>query len=308
MRGQLRQLFAARAAVSAAGRGFTLGGATGSPSYSPISAINKMAFSNEALSATAATLSGRWHGGALSSSTKGYYCGGQPIYPQVTNEIDGLLYSTETAVNPAAGTFQSGFTWAGVSSTANGYLLGGYYSAITYAIQKFVFATEAAMTQIAATLSLARYCGDSGAQSATKGYALAGYSTAPTGKIDGLLFSTEAAVSVAATLSTVRNYCPAVQTTAKAYVMGHVATPYNNVEGFTFATETTFAVTATLTAGRQNGAGVESSARGYVIGGSAAAVATATTEAIDFATEANIQIAATLGTATQLAGGVSTAT
>ncbi len=198
-----------------------------------------------------ASSGGRQYTGAVNSTTRGYVGGGRnesPLASPQFSEIDGLIFSTEAAIDPAAALAQARFFISGTNSSTTGYFHGGHY--ITGFIQTgqidgITFSTEAAVNP-AASLVQARGAGGSNS-SGTKGYVGGGYSapvsSAPVTQIDGILFSTEAAIDPAAGLATAftqrANHQGMHSSTSGYFHSGPTSTKIN------FSTETTASCTPT---------------------------------------------------------------
>ena len=101
---------------------------------------------------------------------RGYAMGGNT--GAVSAEIDGLQFSDEIAINPAAVLSVARVDTAGVNSSIRGYAMGGSAGAYSAEIDGLQFSDETAINPIA-VLSVARY-GLAGVNSSIRGYAMGG--------------------------------------------------------------------------------------------------------------------------------------
>lgn len=189
-------------------KGYSGGGYNSS--YVALSSIVGFVFSSETASTLSAVLVlARATGVGLSGSTSGYFCGGSGF----SSEIDGINFSTDTAINPAATIANSNNTlYAGsLSGSAKGYIGGGGGTG-SNSISGFVFATETATTQSAVLATVRRLL--SGVASTSKGYFAGGLlsdSITTSSEIDGIVFSGETAINPASALATARELLSGVQ-------------------------------------------------------------------------------------------------
>jgi len=190
---------------SSTSKGYFAGGSCGQTFNQQTQAqIDALLFSSETIQDTAAsTISAKSFTTGIQSPEKGYtgggflWTGGFPA-PQFRNDITGLIFSTETAIDPAAAACLS--SNGGVNTTTKGYWAGGRTTpagTVQNSIQGFTFSTETASNE-SATLVQSRALAR-GAESSSKGYFIGGSSPATTLEIDGILFSTETAINPAAT-------------------------------------------------------------------------------------------------------------
>jgi hypothetical protein len=131
----------------------------GVPSAYNYNQIDGILFDTEAAINPAAALSqGRLAmQGSANSQTRGYFVGGgvrsPPNFPGHTREIDGIIFSTETAINPAAALVQARGGMAQVMSETSGYFAGGAADPANVPfnqIDGLTFSTEAAVDYAAA--------------------------------------------------------------------------------------------------------------------------------------------------------------
>lgn len=84
---------------------------------------------------------------------------GSNPYTTPTNEIDGIRFDTEAAINPAATLSVSRSDPTGVNSTTRGYAMGGYTGSATVTdIDGIQFSDESAINP-AAVLNQAKWRG-----------------------------------------------------------------------------------------------------------------------------------------------------
>jgi len=238
-----------------------------------------------------------------SNRTNGYFGGGHN--GATSSAIDGIQFSDETAINPAATLSAARYVLAGVSSPDKGYFAGGSDGSTARSeINGIDFTTEAAINP-ASTISVARN-GLAGVSSPDKGYFGGGHDgVAFQSAIDGIQFSDETAINPAAVLSVARYYLAGVSSPDKGYFGGgHDGNNLSTIDGINFTTEAAINPAATLSVARQGLAGVSSPDKGYFGGGYDGAARVSTIDGIDFTTEAAINPASTLSVARQYLAGV----
>ena len=188
--------------ITPEGNGYPVGGAN---------AIQGFLFSNETTAITSATLAQRrFQMSGVMSVSRGYFGGGNmgPAFPvRNLDQIDGIQFSNETAINPAAALVQARISMGGVNSTTKGYFLSGNISGVgrTNQIDGIQYSNEAAIDP-AAVLTQTRDGGGSNNSSSRGYYGGGGAPTVPliTNQIDGIQFSNEAAIDPAASLAQAR--------------------------------------------------------------------------------------------------------
>lgn len=246
------------ATANSTNKGYFAGG------FGIASHIDGIVFATEVAFNPAATLSdGARHGAAgVNSSVRGYF-GGGTTNPSTTvvNFIDGIEFSTDSAVNPVSVLQDGARGWlAGISSAIRGYFCGGTVvpgSVHVGYIDGIRFDTEAAINP-AAMLSTAR--GDiAGINSSTAGYLGGGFiGGTPSNEIDGLMFATEAAINPSASLGTAKGRLTGVNSSVSGYFAGgslNSSTSTQAIDRFQFTTETTAANVASLLDGARFGLG-----------------------------------------------------
>jgi hypothetical protein len=152
-------------------------------------------------------------GVALSQSpTRGYRHAGQNVFNgtlNYLNEIDGLIFATDTLINPAAAAATARPDPTGHNSPTTGFASGGYgYSYNTYynEIDGITFSTEAAVNPAAALVQARQFTssgGNHGSNSQTRGYCMGGSQLNNLTQIDGLQYSTNTAIDPAAAFTRV---------------------------------------------------------------------------------------------------------
>lgn len=141
------------------------------------------------------------------NTTHGYFFAGlNNIDGIAIDDIDGMVYATETQNNPAAllSVNASGRPAVGFQSAA--YILSRAVSPAP-AIEKFLYATESASV-LGVALTHGHYAG-ADFQSFLKGYAVGGFSnvdSVKTATIDGILFATETVFNANESLSAAVQY------------------------------------------------------------------------------------------------------
>lgn len=122
--------------------GYFGGGQIGAPVVSSITGIR---FSDDTIRSPSATLAAaRRNLGGVNTAFKGYWGSGEDASATLVNELDGLVYATETATNPAA-TFANRTTRFTCSSYKKGYWLRSQVGGVTQH-DALDFVTEATST------------------------------------------------------------------------------------------------------------------------------------------------------------------
>jgi hypothetical protein len=243
--------------------------------------------------------------------TKGLWAGGDTgPSTAMQNQIDGITFATEAAIDPAAALAQARRSVSGINNTTTGYFVGGRTTPNTPAggvdqIDGITFATEAAINP-AAALSQPRY-GAASFNSAAKGYFAGGLNNlAPpagtrTTDILGLTFSTETLFDPAASLAVARFNFAGVNDKDTGFAAGGESTPTvttTEIDGLTFATEAAINPAAALAQARAGVGGAGSSTRGYFAGGGTVTQI----DGIIFSSQAAFDPAAALAQARWVAG------
>lgn len=234
--------------------------------------ISGMAFPTETAITSAATLvQPRGMAGGTHTSVKGYFFGGRipgtgPLGYSRVGQVDGLVFSTDTAIDPA-GAVGAADGVSTITSANNGY---GNQSSI-----KYNFATETAGTYVMPYAQVRNYSANS--QNQTKGYRLGGINTfngAPNfvAEIDGLLFANDTLINPAAGIVQIRGRGTGHNSPTAGYACGGEGWSYNTyygqIDGMVFATETTIDPASNMVQARTSSNwGSNSSTRGYCHGG-----------------------------------------
>ncbi len=230
--------------VSSATSGYTCGGINTQTTGLNYNLIDKLIFSIESNSVLSATLALARNGGAgVQSATKGYIAGGLSNSINGVQEIDGIDFTTNAAINPSTAV-TGGYYQAGTSSSLAGYIHIGRTTggSDTTQVDKLTFASES-IAQNSGTLSYARF-GSTGVQSPTRGY-YAG-STGANVSIDGIRYDTDAGITTSAVLAQTRAYSGGASSLTKGYFT-RLSSPF---DGIIFATETSLTSSVTLTLNR----------------------------------------------------------
>ncbi len=239
-------------------------------------------------------------------SISGYFGGGTGR----GSVIDGIQFSSETAINPAATLSTERSMIASANSSTKGYFAGGTDGTASNIIDSLKFDNEVVTTPVA-TLSVAR-SGVSGVNSTTRGYFTGGWnsSTFYSNEIDGIQFSNETAINPTATLSLARATNAAVNSSTRGYFAGGFVSPdcKDNIDGIIFATETAINPAATLSVEKLGSSATNSDANGYFGGGTVSAGEVDALEKINFSTESVIMLTATLSIARGTLAGANSVT
>ena len=266
---------------------------------------------------------------------KGYFYGGAASGAPVVNQIDGIDFITETAIDPAAACVQARDSQGAFNSPTRGYGGGGPPGpgqAGNAEIDGLDFATETAINP-AAVLSYARSSAK-GYNSTTRGFFVG--SSNPNnrpstqrdtrGVIDGMTFATETCAVIAATMVQARITGDTVCSSTRGYYGGGIGGPGSvlnlgptygsQIDGLNFATETAIDPAASLAQARRNIAGgTNSSTRGYFHGGRIYSgslanpfVNVSQIDGLNFATETAIDPAAAMVSIRYTAGGFNSST
>jgi len=227
--------------VSSSAKGYIGGGPAALLNEVAVNEIDGINFSSETSINPAATLAvARGPTAGLNSTTRGYWTGGWTYAPfgsqiVLTTEIDGIIFSSDTAINPAAALVLARLGAPGVSSSAKGYVGGGNNTAVDGKVYTYYFYSEIdginfsteTVNNPSAVISQARPP-KSSANSATIGYFIAGTAGPnggtdhnqhyPTYGIDGINFSTETALSYVAYLPTEHSAMSTVNSETTAYI------------------------------------------------------------------------------------------
>lgn len=258
--------------VNNGGRGYFAGGVNGAGTsyYAQIDGIDFLTESG--INPAAALSLGRFGAAGISSSIKGYACGGRSAAGVQVAAIDGIDFAAETAINPAAVLATIKRQARGMSSATAGYIAGGLATSSatpTNVIERFTFATEVNAV-IAAILSTPTGRAAS-SETDSYGYYMCGATAVASGNAssgqDEFAFSTESKTPLSAALA-VRESTDANASTSvcvMALGCGNTAA-LATLEQFAFATRTNSNI-GSFTTGRLQPAAVTSSKIGYWGGG-----------------------------------------
>lgn len=236
----------------------------------------------------------------------GYFGGGTASAGQ-TNEIDGLVFFSETLWNPSATLATTRIGTAAFNSPTRGYWAGGYSTANESEIDGIQFDTDTAINPSAGLGTARRYL--AGVNSSTKGYAGGGNTGSVSNEIDGLQFSDESAINPAAILAAAREHLGAVNSSTKGYWGGGYTTTYSDeIDGIQFSDETAINPGAVLATARYYLAAVNSTTKGYFGGGYASTGRVTQIDGIQFSDETAIDPTAALSVARQCLAGCNSTT
>lgn len=205
-------------------------------------------------------------GAARSPLRKGYWCGGN-----FTNQIDGINFLNEAAVNPSATLATARLHIAAASSLTRGYCGGGEASGSNQVnqIDGMQFSDESAINPSASLASARASLGGVSSFITRKGYYFGGAQSRR--EIDGINFVNEAAINPSAALKGDRQALCGGNNFAKGYFLGgsFLGNGVTEIESFVFATEAILDPSATLDLPRLwlNG-NISSLAATYIGGGS----------------------------------------
>jgi len=246
--------------VNSITRGYIGGGATGPAGLTQIDGIQ---FSNEAaIDPAAALVQGRSQTYAFNSTTRGYFGGGFTTSFLVSrvNQIDGIQFDNESAIDPAAALVQTRGNGDGVNSSTRGYFGGGIDNTTTVnQIDGIQFSDESAIDPAAALVQPRDDLAS--VNSSTRGYFNGGGGGEPVlSQIDGIQFDNEAAIDPAAAISLTNH--SGVNSPTRGYFGGGSRTPSASqtiIQRLEFSTETAAATTAGIVQTRGGSAGVQDS-------------------------------------------------
>lgn len=223
--------------------------------------------------------------GAVASSTRGYYCGGNTGSSTGITEINYIDFATEALTVISNTLPEARRQTASLSSSSAGYLCGGTLTTSTDTIVKFTFSSEIAANMSITLASVGNSAAGTG--DSTKGY-IAGRTD--NSFIEKLTYSTEAVVNTSITLAVGRNALASCTSSTKAYFLAGTTNDSNTgavgeIDGLVYSTESTINPSATVTA-RGGATGGESSTAGYVTSGfSTLFRSTGIIDTLDFSTD-----------------------
>lgn len=228
----------------------------------------------ETSSLLSATLNvGRVSLGAVNSTTKGYWMGGFEPGPSTgSTEIDGIQFSNDTAVNPAAAMSQAIYrNTATLCSSTKGYSCNGVVAGPSSSklVNYLTFSSET-LTNLGSVMTAAAQAG-AGVNSSTIGYVAYGWIPASdpltsnpnsSNRIEKVTFSTDTFTLFGSTLSNGRMSLAGFNNNLRGYFTGgetqFLTGSTTNVDKIVFASEAVSLVSTALwssiyTTGTQNG-------------------------------------------------------
>lgn len=252
------------------------------------------------------------------STGKGYFLGGltriqSPLNNTSYTEIDGINFTTEAAINPAAALVQQRFGAFSTQSTTKGYVAGGVYNPVPSSpvgvwinsFENITFSTESG-SAMGITLAAGRYQGAS-TQNTTRAYFLGGNASGSvTSEVDGLVFSSETYDNPASTLTNITLSNSGLSSATKGYTLGGYS-PSTIIESIVFSSASTSVLGTALPTARSSAGSVQNlTTKGYV-GGSTSPFTTSIVGFV-FSSESVTSQSAVLQIARQEASGVSSST
>jgi len=246
--------------------GYTSGG-TDAPGYTNV--IDKFPFSSDSNASDVGDLTAAQIGAGQSSSTHGYFSGGQGT--GTYNKIEKFSFLADgnaSDVGDLTGNFLDGF--AGHSSSVSGYVSGGGGGpGLRNTIEKFPFSTDSNATDVG-DLTQARQT-TTGQSSPTNGYTSGGDTGSYSNVIDKFPFATDANASDVGDLTQARRLLAGQNSSENGYTSGGrnpaISTALNTIDKFPFATDSNATDVGDLTVSRFGPAGQSSSESGYNSGG-----------------------------------------
>lgn len=273
--------------------GYIVAGASGGDT--PVSSVEELNFTTEAIAASTAFPTTITNTTCVSSQKKGYTMGGSEGGAVTT--IRAFLFSAETWSSLSATLNTARSQGCGIHSSTTGYHAGG--APANSVIEDLDFAAETS-APIGATLAANRALA-AGAQSHQAGYIIGGNSgAAATTTVYKLTFTGESTSTLAGTLDLIKQNSAGMNSTLKAYEMGgddDVGPTYrSSINAITFSTDAVATIADTLSVTRSGGCGWSATAKGYLAGGRNGATYYDDITALTYATEATDDISAVLAT------------
>jgi hypothetical protein len=264
----------------------------------PLSSVERLQFSNDAISTISATLSAGRQGVTASESIANAYIAGGSAASVFVSTVDKMQFSSQTISN-LSGSALSAIKdlMAGFSSNLYGYFAGGRtntFGGTTAVIERIQFSNDA-RTNIAATLTQTRGEIGAGFNSAVAGYAAGGQYVGPTrvSFVDKLLFSNESVSRLGTGLSSNRAWLAGFESDLFGYAAGgNTGSFQSTVDKFAFSNDARTTLGTGLSSARGLAAGFRSQINGYVLGGYTGSVVLTTVDKFAFSNDAR----STLGT------------
>ncbi len=237
---------------------------------------------------------------------RGYLAGGYIAGAQ--NVIDGIEFSSETAIDPAATLSVKRSDFAGVSSATSGYFSAGSgVFATGNEIDGIKFSDETAINP-SATISTQRHASAS-FNSGLKGF-WAGAATVDPLSISSFIFATETAAALSSTIGTNRYHLSGLNSSTDGYFAGgrFNSTHYDAIDNLDFSTETASVISTTLSSVKSRTGSVSSDTKGYIQAGDTGVDVLDTVESFVFSSESISTLASTLSSQTEDCEGLVSAT
>ncbi len=247
----------------------------------------------------------------VSSLDNGYSIAGTNSSIGVTNSVDKLSFSTESATRTSVQVSISHDSSCGMQSAASGYdACGTNIASYLNQVWKIQFSTD---TGSSCSSTLPDACMlVAGLSSQQFGYVVGGMGNYPNSfnvstNINRLSFSDDTAASISAKLSSRRSFSSGTYSLDNGYVAGGSDGFYalSSIEKLSFTTETTSNSSAVLSCPRQNSSGVSSSARGYYLGGlDSTGAGTALSSGVEFSTDSSFPVSMSILNSRMASAGV----
>jgi hypothetical protein len=245
--------------------------------------------------------------GTQSVILKGYWGGGNwsqvpvSVALPVTNEIDGIQFSNESAINPSATLVGTGRENAGgFSSSTRGYFAGGstccFYTA-SAEVDGIQFSNEAAINPANGLSGADQRVAQATVNSTTRGYT-SGYASTGVDVIKGWQFSTETAFTFNRSVTVAKYQSAGVSSSTNGYFAGGFNTNdfrrssefRKEITAINFSNETYSTLSQLLPVSFTFHTGVNSTTKGYFAGGGAGTVFTS----LNFSNDTNASTSASL--------------
>jgi hypothetical protein len=211
--------------------GYMQGGSTST--Y--VTTIDRFAMvSGGAASSVGDTTLGRYAYGASSSSTHGYYHGGE-ISGGYTNTIDRFAYGSTSDSTDVGDLTVTGGEVGGGTSEFYGYAVGGYLRETV--IDKYSFASGTQNAADVGDLSVGRSGANGVSSSSTYIYLGGGYAGGSSNVIDKVAIASDGDATDVGNLTQVRYHPAGTSSTTYGYCSGGRNPYYNVIDKFSFSTD-----------------------------------------------------------------------
>lgn len=213
---------------------------------------------------------GRFRHAGLSSSARGYWCGGQngfTVATNRTNNIEAIRFDFEQRLAVSATLTATRIYARGSESATKGYIVGNF-NPNAGSVDGFTFATEAVAALGSALPQIVG--GNNAFKNTSRAYFSSGWNQ--TRNIATITFNGEGMAVLAAQLSIVRIRGAAFQSATRGYVAAGASgtngqTQSASVDGLRFSDDSTFVVARSLQVTSADIEGFPSRDKGYTFGG-----------------------------------------